>query len=74
VVEFYNRGGIANPLLDPLLQPLQLQQQEVDALVALLQALNGSNLPALLRDAFAAPVGDTGDVSLAKDGQRGQGS
>ncbi len=74
VVEFYNRGGIANPLLDPLLRPLQLQEQEVDALVALLQALNGSNLPVLLRDAFAAPVGDTGGASPAKGGQRGQGS
>ena len=71
VLEFYNRGGIANPLLDPLVRPLQLQEQEIDALLALLQALNGSNVPALLRDAFAAPVGDT---QSAQGGQRGQGS
>jgi cytochrome c peroxidase len=39
VVEFYNRGGGANPNLDPVLAPLNLSKGEVDGLVALLKAL-----------------------------------
>ncbi len=39
VVEFYNRGGVANPGLDPLMQPLKLSKEEVQALVAFLKAL-----------------------------------
>jgi cytochrome c peroxidase len=39
VVEFYNRGGTANPNLDPLLAPLGLTKDEVRDLVAFLKAL-----------------------------------
>jgi cytochrome c peroxidase len=39
VVEFYNRGGGANPHLDPALGPLHLTPDEVRALVAFLKAL-----------------------------------
>jgi cytochrome c peroxidase len=39
VVEFYNRGGGANPHLDPALAPLGLTSDEVRALVAFLEAL-----------------------------------
>jgi cytochrome c peroxidase len=39
VVEFYNRGGGANPNLDAVLVPLQLSKEEVAALVAFLKAL-----------------------------------
>ena len=59
VVQFYNRGGVDNELLDPLLQPLGLFAEEVDALEVFLQSLTGNNVPALVSDAFAAPVGDT---------------
>lgn len=58
VVEFYNQGGIANPLLSPLIKPLNLSEQEVGWLVAFLQSLTGSNVDTLVADAFAAPVGD----------------
>ena len=58
VVEFYNGGGIDNALLDPLVRPLHLQESEIDALVVFLQSLTGSNVPVLVADAFAAPVGD----------------
>ncbi|GAB4256527.1 MAG: hypothetical protein Kow0065_05320 [Methylomicrobium sp.] len=58
VVEFYNRGGIANETLDPLIKPLQLTTQEIDELVAFLQSLTGDNVDELVADAFAAPVGD----------------
>jgi cytochrome c peroxidase len=39
VVEFYNRGGGANPNRDPLLRPLELSPEEVRALTAFLKAL-----------------------------------
>lgn len=39
VVEFYNRGGGANPNLDPILAPLNLSKDEVLSLVAFLKAL-----------------------------------
>lgn len=41
VVEFYNRGGIPNRNLDPLMQPLNLTGQEKENLVAFLEALTG---------------------------------
>lgn len=41
VVELYNRGGDANPHLSPKIKPLNLTEAEVDALVALMEALNG---------------------------------
>jgi cytochrome c peroxidase len=39
VVDFYDRGGIANPRLDPLLGPLHLSADERRALAAFLKAL-----------------------------------
>jgi cytochrome c peroxidase len=39
VVEFYNRGGVANPNLDPALAPLSLSKDEMRELVAFLKAL-----------------------------------
>jgi cytochrome c peroxidase len=41
VVEFYNRGGEKNPWLDGKVKPLNLTDAEIDAIVALLQALEG---------------------------------
>lgn len=41
VVEFYNRGGDDNPNMDPKMKPLDLSEQEIDDLVAFLEALNG---------------------------------
>ena len=41
VVEFYNRGGVQNPQLDPLMQPLELDKKEVGFLVEFLKALDG---------------------------------
>ena len=58
VVEFYNRGGEPNPLLDPRIRPLGLSESEIDDLVAFLKSLTGGNLPDLVADAQAAPIGD----------------
>jgi cytochrome c peroxidase len=43
VVEFYDRGGDANPHLDPSVQPLGLSREEKGALVAFLEALSASD-------------------------------
>jgi cytochrome c peroxidase len=39
VIEFYNKGGTANPNLDPAMAPLELSKEEIQALVAFLKAL-----------------------------------
>jgi cytochrome c peroxidase len=39
VVEFYNRGGVLNPHLDPSIRPLGLTDEDLDALVEFLGAL-----------------------------------
>lgn len=41
VVGFYDRGGIPNRNLDPLIQPLNLTRQEKEDLVAFMEALTG---------------------------------
>src|SRR4051812_1883214 len=41
VVEYYNRGARPNPYLSAFIRPLGLTAEEVDALVAFLEALNG---------------------------------
>jgi cytochrome c peroxidase len=58
VVAFYNKGGIDNPFLDPRIRPLNLTAEEEADIVAFLMALTGDNIETLVRDAFAAPVGD----------------
>ena len=58
VVEFYNRGGIKNELLDPLVQPLGLSEAEIDSIVAFLNSLTGSNVDELVADALTQPVGN----------------
>ena len=57
VLLFYDRGGVPNEVLDPLISPLQLSAAEIDDLLAFLQSLTGSNVDALVSDAHAAPVG-----------------
>ncbi|WP_369159331.1 cytochrome c peroxidase [Candidatus Thiodiazotropha sp. LNASS1] len=60
VVEFYDGGGVANELLDPLIRPLGLNESEKQDLVAFMRSLTGGNVDTLVADAFAAPVGDVG--------------
>lgn len=54
VVEFYDKGGEQNPLLDPLLMPLGLTASEKRDLVAFMKALTGSNMERLAQEARAA--------------------
>lgn len=58
VVRFYNKGGIKNKLLDPLITPLHLSDIEIKDIVSFLESLTGSNVDVLVADAFAAPIGD----------------
>jgi cytochrome c peroxidase len=56
VIDFYDRGGIANENKSDLLQPLGLDAAEKAALVAFLKSLTADNHEALVRDARSAPV------------------
>ena len=58
VIDFYDRGGVPNELLSPLIRPLELTEEEKRDLESFLHALTGSNVPAIVADAFAAPIGD----------------
>ena len=40
-VEIYNDGGHPNPYLDPKIEALNLTEEEIDALVAFMEALEG---------------------------------
>lgn len=57
VVRFYARGGVPNPGLDPLIEPLELDEQAISDLVALLRSLTGAGAAALIEDARATPIG-----------------
>lgn len=59
VITFYNEGGIGNELLDPLIQPLNLDNTEIQELTVFLQSLTGDNINDIVSDAFAAPIGNT---------------
>lgn len=41
VVDFYNKGGVKNPFLDPAIAPLNLTSEEKQDLVAFLETLSG---------------------------------
>jgi cytochrome c peroxidase len=58
VIAWYNQGGITHPGLDPRIVPLELQKQEVAALLAFLQSLTGSNVSALELDGRSTSIGD----------------
>ena len=58
VIDFYDNGGIANPLLDPLIKPLGLTKEEKQQLVDFLESLTGDDVSLVVADAFSAPIGD----------------
>jgi cytochrome c peroxidase len=57
VVRFYVAGGVVNEELDPQISPLDLDEEEIEALIAFLETLTGENVPQLVSDALAAPIG-----------------
>ena len=58
VMDFYNKGGVQNELLSPLIQPLNLNDEEIEQVIAFMHALTGDNVEVVVADAFAAPIGD----------------
>ena len=64
VIDLYDRGGEANPNLDPLMLPLRLTEREKQDLVAFLESLTGTQPivqnPTLPEDARAAARGGAG--------------
>ncbi len=52
VITFYNEGGFKNPLLSPVLSPLNLSDREQMQLVKFLTSLTGENINELIADAF----------------------
>lgn len=71
VVEFYNRGGVPNELLSPLITPLNLSDKEMDQIVTFMRSLTGDNIETIVADAFAAPIGDlsSDDPNWANDSE-----
>jgi cytochrome c peroxidase len=57
VVELYDRGGVRNPNLDPVVLPLHLTGNEIEDLVAFLEALTGTQ-PTISAPALPPAVGD----------------
>jgi len=60
VIDYYAGGGVPNEGLDPRIRVLSLSAGERAALRAFLEALTGTDVGMLVRDAFAAPIGDRG--------------
>ncbi|HIA44368.1 MAG TPA: c-type cytochrome [Methylococcaceae bacterium] len=50
VIHFYNNGGITNPELSPLIQPLHLSKDEINQLTAFLKALSSPHVAALIEN------------------------
>ena len=60
VVAFYDTGGVANELLDPLLRALHLNATERAELVAFLQSLTSPAVSKLVEQAQAIAIGNPG--------------
>jgi cytochrome c peroxidase len=60
VVMFYNQGGHPHENLDPLITPLHLNEEEIEALVAFLNTLTGDNIQELIQDARSERIGNPG--------------
>jgi len=58
VVRFYNEGGVPHEGLDPLIQPLGLSDDEIEAVVVFIEALTASNIAELTADGRSERVGN----------------
>jgi len=58
VIDFYNKGGIDNELLSPMIKKLNLTNIEKNNLKIFLESLVGENIEILIADALSTPVGD----------------
>jgi cytochrome c peroxidase len=58
VIVIYDRGGRRHDGIDPLIQPLGLIADEIEALVAFLESLTGDNIAELVADARSTSIGN----------------
>ena len=58
VIDFYEVGGVPNPLIDPLLQPLELSDGEKEDLVAFLRSLTSRFAETVIATSRTLPVGN----------------
>ena len=65
VVEYYNKGGNANPYLSKDIKPLNLTDQEKKDLVEFMKALDGEVIPVALPKLPAGPDGVSPDPRAA---------
>lgn len=62
VVMFYNQGGHPHDNLDPLITPLHLSKEEIEALVDFLNILTGDNIQELVLDNRSEKIGNPGAI------------
>ncbi|WP_435005515.1 cytochrome-c peroxidase [Tundrisphaera lichenicola] len=65
IIEFYNKGGVKNPALDPEMKPLNLTDSEKADLVAFMKALTGETVEVALPTLPPGPDGKTVDPASA---------
>ena len=65
VVDFYDRGGTKNPVLDPKMAPLGLTSAEKADLVAFMKALTGRSYPVAVPELPPGPDGKPVDPRAA---------
>jgi len=58
VVRFYAGGGIRHEGLDPMIRPIDLTDDEINALVSFLEGLTSPDVARLIEDARSVAVGD----------------
>lgn len=58
VIVFYDHGGLRHDGIDPLVQPLGLAADEIQALVAFLESLTGDNIAEQVADARSTSIGN----------------
>jgi cytochrome c peroxidase len=64
---FYNQGGHPHDNLDPLITPLHLSKEEIEALVDFLNTLTGDNIQELVLDARSEKIGNPGAIFHPKE-------
>ncbi len=58
VIDFYDKGGIKNELLSPIIKELNLSIDEKNNLKVFLETLTGDNFAKLVADALSEQIGD----------------
>jgi len=68
VIDFYDRGGIDNPNLSPIMRPLKLTEAEKDDLLAFLRSLTGGTVADVIAEARSGGVGNVSGYAREQEG------